>query len=427
MSGVFIFLVVIVILGIVIPLAMAHARAVNRAWESAAQTLGLQHSPAAFLKSRRLEGNLEGFQVVVDTYTQSSGKHSQTYTRFRVTFPPLGLGLRLTREGMMSNVTKFFGAQDIQVGDPGFDHAILVKGQSEHATRDFLTPSRRMRIHRFFNGHHSAIIDDHSLRWDRRGVVSQPQVLVDTIRAMTRVAWHLTGERATDRKLETAMKLQDEGRPDEALRTIEAVVVPPKQPESTEFLAEPVEEKLLHAELKYLEGDQEAAHSEFRELEHLAPDDADIQDWIEYTKPDADHGETRHPHPPTSFERQAFCDHVFGEGRTSYEVNRAFDARYQGHEVQWSGELQKVEKNYSSFVFESSTGYKATFKIDERPSPYYGTHNVLAVVHLSDEVAGELNDRLGEEVAFQGTLVKADGLMRNVYLDHGKVTGNRGE
>ena len=61
-------------------------------------------------------------------------------------------------------------------------------------------------------------------------------------------------------------------------------------------------------------------------------------------------------------------------------------------------------------------------KIDERPSPYYGTHDVLAVVHLADGDPKDHEGRIGQTVSFTGTLVKADGLMRNVYLDQGEIT-----
>lgn len=431
MAGILIVLILVAVLAIALPLGFAHWRAVNQAWESAAGELNLSYTPAAFLKSRRMAGNLQGFSVVVDTYTQSSGKHSKTYTRFRVSYPAsLNIGLRLTREGMLTSVAKFFGAQDIELGDATFDGSVVVKGRDASRVRDFLTPPRRMRIQRFLTNHHSGVIDDHAIQWHRQGMVAKQQLLVSTVQTMVRIAWHLSGEREEDGRLQAAMQLQDEGRPDEALKAIEATVVRVESANTSPtaesganggFLTEPVEERLLQAELQYLSGDRQAAHNSFEKLRNASPDDKEIENWVEFTESAAEHSLHKQTENALDLGVKPFCDRLFANAASSYEVSRLFEENYQGREVTWSGELQKVERNYSSFIFEHSDGMKATLKIDERPSPYYGTHNVLAVVHVPDAVGESLRDRTGEVVVITGTLVKADGLMRNVYLDYGRV------
>ena len=131
------FVIVALILAIAIPLAIAHNKKTNLAWSDAARTLGLSYRPGGFMQSRRIDGQLNGLRVVVDTFTRSSGKHSTSYTRYRISFPrSLGLGLQLKREGVLSTVTKIFGAQDLQVGDASFDNAMLVKGHDARAVRE---------------------------------------------------------------------------------------------------------------------------------------------------------------------------------------------------------------------------------------------------------------------------------------------------
>ena len=197
-----IFIVPGIVIGIVILFAMARSKKINQAWESAAKTLGLQYSPSAMLKSRNISGDLHGFHVLIDIYTSGSGDHSQTYTRFRVTNPtPLNLGLRLTREGMLTSVAKFFGSQDIQVGDSAFDDSLHIKGNDESSIREFLKPSRRMRIQRFLRSHSDATIQDDSIHWKHRGTISNSGLLVNRTRAMLRLAWHLTGDRESDQSL----------------------------------------------------------------------------------------------------------------------------------------------------------------------------------------------------------------------------------
>ena len=457
-------IIIALILAIVIPLAIAHGKKTNQAWADAARTLGLSYRPGGFLQSRRIEGNLKELRVVVDTFTRSSGKNSTTYTRYRVNFPrSLSLGLQLQREGMLSSVSKFFGAQDIQVGDASFDNSMLIKGRNAVAIREFLTPARRMRIQHFIAGRREAVIDDVSIRYTKVGIVSKSPAIVASIQSMSRLAWHLIGERDQDSRLQQAMQLQNEGDPEAALRVIERSVQeasPAKGGTDSEpveaFLVNPVEEKRMQGELFYLSGDRKQAHHAFQEVQRDDPDDEEVADWLELTSDEPsqsvetasdenvvvaeaaptaatsadkgqgesdDRAEVHEPVDPTKpIERSQFCDELFGDDVRSFDVNSRFERRYQGRTVQWSGELKKLERNYSSFIFEQSGGTKATFKIDERPSPYYGTHDVLAIVHLSEAEGEQLKDRVGQTIGFTGELVKADGLMRNVYLDHGQTT-----
>ena len=60
-------------------------------------------------------------------------------TRFRIDFPrPLGASLSLTREGSLTPVARWFGMQDIEVGDPRFDSTFVVKGEDKNAVRHLL-------------------------------------------------------------------------------------------------------------------------------------------------------------------------------------------------------------------------------------------------------------------------------------------------
>ena len=188
------------------------------------------------------------------------------------------------------------------------------------------------------------------------------------------------------------------------------------------IIADLVDEKIMWAELKYMEGETAIAHQQFEKLQALDPDDPEIKELTDFTREEADSLPAEQPKPVTDFSIKGFCDELFGENTTSFEIKRTFEASYAGHDVSWAGELQKIERNYSSFLFENSTGYKATFKIDERPSPFYGSRTVLAIVHFPEELAETLKPRQGESIEFRGKLIKADGLMRNVYLDHGQLS-----
>jgi hypothetical protein len=468
MSG---FIIVVLVLAVAIPFAIAHTKKRNRTWSEAARQLDLAFTPGGFLKSLTLTGQVERMQVVVDTFTRGSGKNSSTYTRFRVSFPrSLGLGLGLKQEAFFSGVSKFFGSQDIQIGDSTFDHTMMIKGNSEHSIRLFLTPARRMRIQRFMAWQHENTIDDNSIQCIKVGVASERSSIVSTVQSMVRLAWHLMEDREDDDRLQKAMRLQNEGDPEGALELIEAIVVQAAEKpvasvnEPGGFMQEPVDERRMQGELHYMAGDRELAYEAFQKLHSVDPEDEEVKEWLDMTK-SADQlaADSREPVPKSSvdpapppvrrepgrnqgverapveherdqdtpvelapykaeLQQKLFCDDLFGDSTQSLAVSKRFEQEYVAREVKWQGELVKVERNYSAFVFEESTGTKATFKIDERLSPYYGTDDVLAVVHLPGSAIEELKNRVGEQLHFTGKLVKVDGLMRNVYVDHGEVT-----
>ncbi len=70
--------------------------------------------------------------VTLDTYTVSTGKSSVTYTRMRAPYiNSEGFRFTIYRKGVFSGLGKMLGMQDIEVGDPEFDEAFIIKGNNE--------------------------------------------------------------------------------------------------------------------------------------------------------------------------------------------------------------------------------------------------------------------------------------------------------
>ncbi len=68
-------------------------------------------------------------------------------TRVAIAFdPPLGTGLRLTHEGVMSGLGKLFGAQDVRLDDAPFDRAFVVKAEDEAKVHRVLVADARARL-----------------------------------------------------------------------------------------------------------------------------------------------------------------------------------------------------------------------------------------------------------------------------------------
>jgi hypothetical protein len=91
---------------------------------------------------------------------------AQPRTQLRVRFPnPLGIGLSLT-QGRVSGLGKFFGVQDIELGDPAFDPVFVVKGGPEPVVRQVVHAQMRQELLAFANrGARVAVSDDRLEAW----------------------------------------------------------------------------------------------------------------------------------------------------------------------------------------------------------------------------------------------------------------------
>jgi len=71
------------------------------------------------------------WQVILDSYTQSNGNTSQTFTRVRSVFRAKDdLRFRVYRKSVFSGLGKALGMQDLEVGMPGVDEAYIVQSNS---------------------------------------------------------------------------------------------------------------------------------------------------------------------------------------------------------------------------------------------------------------------------------------------------------
>jgi len=81
--------------------------------------------------------------IVLDKHTVSHGDSSTTYTRLRAPFlNPAGFRFEIHRKGPFSGLGKLLGLQDIEVGDPEFDEAFIIKSNDEATVRELLANPR---------------------------------------------------------------------------------------------------------------------------------------------------------------------------------------------------------------------------------------------------------------------------------------------
>ncbi len=92
------------------------------------------------MKGHRLETGFDNWRIILDTYTVSTGKSSTTYTRMRMPFVNKGdLRLKIYNAGVFSNIGKFFGMQDIEIGDAAFDEKYIIKANDDERVRQLFS------------------------------------------------------------------------------------------------------------------------------------------------------------------------------------------------------------------------------------------------------------------------------------------------
>jgi hypothetical protein len=75
--------------------------------------------------------------ITLDTYFSAANKNE--YTRMQAKLPmQADFRFLITREGMLSEIAKLFGAQDIQIGDAEFDKLFMIKGNNEKLIKAML-------------------------------------------------------------------------------------------------------------------------------------------------------------------------------------------------------------------------------------------------------------------------------------------------
>jgi hypothetical protein len=113
-------------------------------WRQLSQEIGAEYVEGRFLKLPKVQAHVVPWTVTLDTF---SGE-DVTLTRMRAPYVnPAGLRFAIYRKGPLSGLGKLLRMQDIEVGDPEFDEAFVIKGNDEGRVRElFANPKIRQII-----------------------------------------------------------------------------------------------------------------------------------------------------------------------------------------------------------------------------------------------------------------------------------------
>lgn len=108
-------------------------------WSQIATEIGGEYIDRGFWMKDDLLFKHKEWEIVLDTFTRSTGKHSTTYTRLRAPFVNKDkLRFNIYSEGFFSSIGKFFGMQDIEIGDKFFDEHYIIQGNDGQKIRQLL-------------------------------------------------------------------------------------------------------------------------------------------------------------------------------------------------------------------------------------------------------------------------------------------------
>lgn len=398
------------IIGLVVALLTSRRRQASAAWAAAAQRLGLDLKPTGgfggLLGQLSMSGSTSGYMVRIDTHSSNDNQ----YTRFRVELPPLGLSVKLSRQGALHSIAGFFGAQDIEVGEPVFDKGVVVKGAYPQKVEAFLTPARRVAISELFQAYPQALITDSFITYSRRGIVTNPDELISILERLLSVATQLSSpgvtlNRVADRRLD--------GDVGEALEDLRSSVR--KRDPWEEFAL-----KTQEAELSYVSGDLEGAASAFEDLARQVPHDPEVRSWREKTRRKLRDAGKETPVPAgDAGPAQPLADRLFHPDLFSFETMDLFEAEFEGKTVRWSGELRRLRRFDHDRDFGDGPAVKAVFRVADLTNDLYAGREVDAVVRLPEGARERV--KVGETYRFTGSLSRCDPTMRNLYIQDAEL------
>lgn len=403
-----IFVLVALTAAMVVLLAMVNHRQTIAQWTEAATQLGLDLNPGGIFSSPRMDGLISGHAISVHTFTKGSGNNQQRYTRFQVAYPSIGFEFDLSRQTKVGGFfRRMVGMQDVEIGDPSFDDAFLIRTADPDRLSAFLTGQRRMTLNRFMATYPILEVTNTRVRVDVRRTIRDSEVLVSSVRRLVGVGQSLSGG-AGD--LDEAVLARETGELGEALHRMRAAV---------EAQPDDVERRLTELDTLAAAGKVDDIEARVRELEKLAPADPEVLGWKGALAPQPIKPSERSAVEPSGIEAAAATADLFGGREMSFVIRDRFAAGYAGRRVRWSGVVKKARRYDFDTEFGRGPAIKAVVTVASLEHDLFGSTEVDAIVQLPESAV----PAQGSTITFEGTLTGADALMRNFTVEQAILLG----
>lgn len=98
-------------------------------WQQLSKEIDARYIDEGFFKTPKVTAQHKSWEITLDTYNTDDVR----YTRIRAPYVSKhGFQFRIYRHGIFSDLGKFFGMQDIEVGFAEFDDAFIIKGNDPY-------------------------------------------------------------------------------------------------------------------------------------------------------------------------------------------------------------------------------------------------------------------------------------------------------
>ena len=381
---------------------------INAEWARVAHTLGLAFSPWSVSSRPDLSGAVDGLGARVTVEQRGSGNSKKSYTVFRVAYPDAGIDIGIGPETAFHRMGKWFGVQDVEIGDRAFDEAFVVAGDPS-AVAGWVTESRQLAILRLAQEFPGMRIDRSTVSWERRDAISDGDELLRTLRRLVS-ATHLLagsapGQQAVGRSFEAARRGELADGIDQLVRAEPPVGVEPR---------------LMAAEWMVADGRVAEAGPLLDELAQDLPGEPQVEHWkavLERHQGDEADPSPGAPQAGPPRPLDAAIQGLFGGDPYGYEIQERFQDSFQGVPVQGVGVLERLTPYSRDYDFPGGPGVKAVVSIGTVEHRLYGEVEVDAVLALPDDA----RIPIGSTISVEGTLVKVDPLLRNLYIQGAAV------
>ena len=99
-------------------------------WRQLSDEIGAKYHEGDFWNRTRIELTRDDWTIILDTYFSAADKHE--YTRLQAIFHnPDDFRFTVYRHGLFSDIAKWFGMQDVEVGHEKFDRDFIIQGTDE--------------------------------------------------------------------------------------------------------------------------------------------------------------------------------------------------------------------------------------------------------------------------------------------------------
>lgn len=111
----------------------------SEVWSEFASEIEAEYIKGRVFQADKIISKFENWTVTIDTYSQSSGNSTATYTRFRSPYKELeNMDFKIYKSGIFSGIGKALKMQDVLTGDNDFDQKFTVKGNNEGKLKELL-------------------------------------------------------------------------------------------------------------------------------------------------------------------------------------------------------------------------------------------------------------------------------------------------